>query len=198
MKNSTKIRLRLSKQLFESLATQVLAEAKKDAMSGGAYTEAVKTPKAKSEAPKAPTAPKKEKPQAPKSHKPVKKEAVHGEKEGTVTVTLDEVTIDDTATYELGKWVADNWPAIADALESTAKDPQQQLVDLGGQVLSLATIGTVALSAGLAVAKDSIVAAAKKVKEKLTGKKGAVAEGEDDGELDQILAKIPADKKVVK
>lgn len=53
MKNNTKIRLHLSKQLFESLTKQVLAEAKSD-MSGGAYTEAVKTPKVKHDkAPKA-------------------------------------------------------------------------------------------------------------------------------------------------
>lgn len=45
MKNNTKIRLHLSKQLFESLAKQVLAEAKKGDMSGGAYTEAVKMPR---------------------------------------------------------------------------------------------------------------------------------------------------------
>lgn len=53
MKNNTKIRLHLSKQLFESLTKQVIAEAKSD-MSGGAYTEAVKTPKVKHDkAPKA-------------------------------------------------------------------------------------------------------------------------------------------------
>ena len=45
MKNNTKIRLHLSKTLFESIAKEVLAEAKD--MSGGAYTEAVKMPKAK-------------------------------------------------------------------------------------------------------------------------------------------------------
>ena len=45
MKNNTKIRLHLSKNLFESLAKQVVAEAKKGDMSGGAYTEAVKQPK---------------------------------------------------------------------------------------------------------------------------------------------------------
>lgn len=44
MKNNTKIRLHLSKQLFESLTKQVLAEAKGN-MSGGAYTETVKVPK---------------------------------------------------------------------------------------------------------------------------------------------------------
>ena len=54
MKNNTKVRLHLSKNLFESLAKQVLAEAKKGDMSGGAYTEAVKQPKEKKEkAPKA-------------------------------------------------------------------------------------------------------------------------------------------------
>jgi len=46
MKNNTKIRLHLSKNLFETIAKEVLAEAKKNDMSGGAYTEAVKMPKA--------------------------------------------------------------------------------------------------------------------------------------------------------
>lgn len=49
MKNNTKVRLHLSKQLFESLAKQVINEAKKGDMSGGAYTEAVKMPKEKKE-----------------------------------------------------------------------------------------------------------------------------------------------------
>ena len=48
MKNNTKIRLHLSKQLFESLTKQVIAEGKGN-MSGGAYTEAVKQPKMKTE-----------------------------------------------------------------------------------------------------------------------------------------------------
>lgn len=45
MKNNTKIRLHLSKNLFESIARELLAESKKMNMSGGAYTEAVKMPK---------------------------------------------------------------------------------------------------------------------------------------------------------
>ena len=53
MNSNTKVRIRLSKQLFESLSKQIIAEAKKMDMSGGAYTEAVKTPKA-SKAPKSP------------------------------------------------------------------------------------------------------------------------------------------------
>ena len=49
MKNNTKVRLHLSKQLFESLTKQVLAEAKmsKEAMGGGAYTEMVREKKSK-------------------------------------------------------------------------------------------------------------------------------------------------------
>ena len=62
MNNETKVRLHLSKQLLESLSQQILAEAKKGKsdMSGGVYTEVVKTKKAK----------------APKAEKePVKKQA---------------------------------------------------------------------------------------------------------------------------
>jgi len=43
MKSNTKIRLHLSKKLFESLTREVIKENKN--MSGGAYTEAVKAPK---------------------------------------------------------------------------------------------------------------------------------------------------------
>ena len=44
MNNNTKIRLRLSKNLFESITREILAEAKING--GGAYTVAVKAPKA--------------------------------------------------------------------------------------------------------------------------------------------------------
>jgi len=43
MNNKTKIRLHLSKNLFESLSREILAEAKVNG--GGAYTVAVKSPK---------------------------------------------------------------------------------------------------------------------------------------------------------
>jgi hypothetical protein len=45
MKNNTKVRLHLSKTLFENIVKEVVSEAKKMNMSGGAYTEAVKMPK---------------------------------------------------------------------------------------------------------------------------------------------------------
>lgn len=73
MKNNTKIRLHLSKQLFESLTKQVIAEAKSN-MSGGAYTEAVKTPKA-AKTPKAPKTEKKvEEMETKVAEAPMKKE----------------------------------------------------------------------------------------------------------------------------
>jgi hypothetical protein len=116
----------------------------------------------------------------------------------TVQVSLDEYT-GSGWEYEVGKWVADNWPAVADALKSASEDPGQAMVDLGGQVMTLATAGTVALTVGLAVAKDSIVAAAKQIKSKLSNKtsetpQSALSEGKDD-QLDQILAKVPEEIK---
>lgn len=47
MNKNTIIRLHMPKSLLESLTKQILAEGKKGDMSGGAYTEAVKMPKAK-------------------------------------------------------------------------------------------------------------------------------------------------------
>lgn len=45
MKNNTKVRLHLSKTLFENIVKEILSESKKMNMSGGAYTESVKMPK---------------------------------------------------------------------------------------------------------------------------------------------------------
>ena len=45
MKNNTKVRLHLSKTLFENIVKEILTESKKMNMSGGAYTESVKMPK---------------------------------------------------------------------------------------------------------------------------------------------------------
>jgi hypothetical protein len=96
---------------------------------------------------------------------------------------------------ELGQWVVDTFPTIAKAISSSAaEDPDQRLVDLGMQVLQLATVGTIGIATGLAVAKDDIKKAAKKVKSLLGGKKAAVSEA-DDAELAQILAKIPDEDK---
>jgi hypothetical protein len=81
---------------------------------------------------------------------------------------------------------------IADALKSASTDPQQAIADLGGQVISLATVGTAAVGIGLVVAKDQIVSAAKKLKlaVKSLGS-GGVKEGEDS--LNQLLNNLPQD-----
>lgn len=184
MKNNTKIRLHLSKQLFESLAKQVLAEAK----SYGAGMEEVKAPKAKKE-------------KAPKTHEKVEEmetKVAEDQKEKTIQISLNEYT-GSPAMLELGQWVVDNYPKIADAINaSTAADPGQRLVDLGNQVLGLATVGTAAIGISLAIVKDDIKKAALKVKSLLTGKKGEMKEGDNDAELAQILTKIPDEQKQVK
>jgi hypothetical protein len=191
MKNTTRVRLHLSKNLFESLAQQVIAEAKKNY---GAGMEEVKMKKDK--APKSEKVQEKKEEDTAKDKVEEKKkmEEMEGGDEEKVTITLNEFT-GDPSMLELGQWVVDNYPAIAKAISSSAaEDPDQRLVDLGMQVLQLATAGSVGIAAGLAVAKDHIVNAAKKVKSMLGGKKGAVAEA-DDAELAQILAKLPDDMK---
>jgi hypothetical protein len=115
-----------------------------------------------------------------------------GQEERKVTITLDEIMQAGSAEYEVGKWAMENFPAIADALKSASTDPDQAIADLGGQVISLATVGTVAVGVGLAVAKDQIVSAAKKLKlavKSLGG--GGVKEGEDS--LNQLLNNLPQD-----
>lgn len=73
MKNNTKVRLKVSKTLLESIVKELVAESKSN-MSGGAYTETVKQPKAKMEGAK----PKAEKEES----KPPMKKKMH--KEGTI------------------------------------------------------------------------------------------------------------------
>ena len=114
------------------------------------------------------------------------------DQEKKVTITLDEIMQAGSAEYEVGKWVMNNYPAIADLLKGASEDPAQQIADLGGQVITLATVGTVAISAGLAVAKDKLVDAAKKLKNaarSLVG--GGMKEGDD--ELQNVVNSLPKD-----
>ena len=176
MKDSTKIRLHLSKALVESLTKQVIREGKSN-MGGGAYTEAVKVPKG----------PKKmdEMSSKEKMKKGMYKENMGGEK--TVQVSLDEFHAGQEWSIKLGQWAVENYPQIAKALGDT--DPAA----LGDMIAGLATTGTIGLTLGLAAAKDSIKDAAKKVKNLLRGKKGKMEEGNDDSELASIVAQIPSD-----
>jgi hypothetical protein len=115
-----------------------------------------------------------------------KKLAENEGKEEKVKVTLNEYQGDEIA-YRAGTWVIKNLPAIADIFKGTPTDNGQEIVDLGNEVISLATVGTGALATGLAMYKDDIVNLAKKLKNAM---KGGVKEGDD--ELAQLAADIQA------
>jgi hypothetical protein len=116
--------------------------------------------------------------------------------EKKVTISLNEY-IGDSSSYDLGVWAAENFPAIWQQFKamSTTGDLGQQYVDFGTMFVVLCTTGTIAVSVGLAVVKDQIVDAAKKIKnaaKSLFGGKMAEAEGVDP-ELEQALNDLPQD-----
>ena len=120
-------------------------------------------------------------------------EEMDGEKK--VTISLNEY-VGDQSAYDLGYWAAENFPAIWKAFKgmSTTGDAGQQYVDFGNMFVMLATAGTITVSVGLAVVKDQIVDAAKKIKnaaKSLFG--GKMAEGEEgaDSELEDALKNLP-------
>ena len=77
---------------------------------------------------------------------------------------------------------------------NTSGDPGQALADLGSTVVALATVGTFAVSVSLAVFKDQIADAAKKLIGAVKGNPSATAEAADVT-LDQIVADMPEDIK---
>jgi hypothetical protein len=114
-----------------------------------------------------------------------------------VTISLNEY-VGDSGSYDLGVWAAENFPAIWDAFKSmstTTNDAGQQYVDFGSMFVMLATAGTITVSVGLAVVKDQIVAAAKKIKNAAKSLfSGKVAEGEGaDSELEAALNSLSQD-----
>ena len=178
MRNNTKVRLHLTKQLFESLTKQVVAESKGKHF--GAGMEEVKGHK------------------APKKGHMREMETNVAETPGEeklVTLTLREDYMGgDNLSIEVGNWVMENWPKIADALASTSKSPTQKAIDLGSTIIALASVGTVGVAASVAVAKDSILDAANKLKNKIKGMFGgktAIPEGDEDPELEALIAKMP-------
>ena len=116
--------------------------------------------------------------------------------EKKVTISLNEY-VGDPSSYDLGFWAAQNFPAIWEQFKalSTTNDIGQQYVDFGGMFVMLCTAGTITVSIGLAVVKDQIVDAAKKIKnaaKSLFG--GKMAEGEGaDPELEAALNDLPQD-----
>jgi hypothetical protein len=116
--------------------------------------------------------------------------------EKKVTISLNEY-VGDPSSYDLGFWAAENFPAIWQQFKamSTTSDVGQQYVDFGSMFVMLATAGTITVSVGLAVVKDQIVAAAKKIKNAAKSLfSGKVAEGEGaDSELEAALNGLPQD-----
>jgi len=117
--------------------------------------------------------------------------------EEKLTISLNEY-VGDSSSYDLGVWAAENFPAIWDAFKSmstTTNDAGQQYVDFGSMFVMLATAGTITVSVGLAVVKDQIVAAAKKIKNAAKSLfSGKVAEGEGaDSELEAALNGLSQD-----
>ena len=80
-------------------------------------------------------------------------------------------------------------------MSTTTNDAGQQYVDFGSMFVMLATAGTITVSIGLAVVKDQIVAAAKKIKNAAKSLfSGKVAEGEGaDSELEAALNGLSQD-----
>jgi len=228
MKNNTKVRLHLSKKLFESITKQVLAEGKMTKEALGGYTE-VKEPKANKAAEKMTNKMKREgigdvakkvgsalgkakdyykkelspaamrDPNKPGAKLGGPKESLGEEGvDGQVKITLDEYT-GSPIEYEIGQWAMKAYPAIAKALTSgnTSGDAGQAIADLGGTIVTLATVGTVMTGIGLGIAKDSIKAAAKKLVSAVKGK-GGIKEDEAmgvDPELQKIVGELPQDVK---
>jgi len=70
-------------------------------------------------------------------------------------------------SLEIGQWVIDNYPAVANVLKAEPFGDGQEIVDLGNAVVGLATAGTLTLGAGLAMFGDSIVKTVKDAASKL-------------------------------
>lgn len=116
--------------------------------------------------------------------------------EEKVTLTLNEYVGGSGFEMEVGEWVVKTAPKVAKWVmdANTSGDPGQALVDLGSTVIALATVGTFAVGASLAVFKDDLFAAAKKLIGGVKGNKGATAEAADVT-LDQVIADMPEDIK---
>jgi hypothetical protein len=113
-----------------------------------------------------------------------------------VNITLNEYVGADSFSLEVGEWVVKQAPKLAKWVmdSNTSGDPGQALADLGSTVVALATVGTFAVSVSLAVFKNDIVAAAKKLVGAVKGNPSATAEAADVT-LDQIVADMPEDIK---
>jgi hypothetical protein len=118
------------------------------------------------------------------------------DEEKKVSISLNEYVGADQFSYEVGQWVVKSVPKIAKWVmdSNTSGDPGQAIADLGSTVVALATVGTFMVSASLAVFKNDIVSAAKKLVGAVKGNPSATAEAADVT-LDQIVDDMPEDIK---
>jgi hypothetical protein len=164
MKNNTKIRLHLTKQLFESLTKQVIAEAKMKHNLGAGMTElkAKKEKKAKVEEMETRVA------EAPKKH------------------DIKELTTGEYDFAQIGYWAAETFGIPLGKGEYDA-------VQLGGNVLAVATGGAIGVLTGLVMYADNIKSGVKKAADKLKsfvkGKEKGISEGDD--KLAQAVEELP-------
>ena len=168
MKNNTKIRLHLSKQLFESLTKQVIAEAKMKKNLGAGMTE-VKGRKDKK-----------------KEEEPLKEmETMTAEAPG-MKKPIAEMTTGDMEFYNIGKWAAD--------FLGLAVDSEGDLIQLGGNVLTAATLGTLGAATGLIMYSDNIKAGIKKagqaLKSLVKGKSAEAPKGVTEGTGEDVVSKL--------
>jgi hypothetical protein len=114
--------------------------------------------------------------------------------------TINEY-IGSELSLEIGQWVIDNYPQIANVLKAEPFGDGQEIVDLGNAVVGLATAGTLTLGASLAMFGNSIVGAVKDAAGKLKSalsKVGSsklntsIAEIYEDMQIDPELMSIAA------
>jgi hypothetical protein len=116
--------------------------------------------------------------------------------EKKVTISLNEY-VGDPGAADLGRWAAQQFPIIwkhFQEISTVTNADGQQYVDFGNMFILLATAGTITVSISLAVMKDQIVAAAKKIKNAAKSLfSGKMAEGEEsaDPELEKALGELP-------
>ena len=100
-------------------------------------------------------------------------------------------------SLEIGQWVIDNYPQVADVLKAEPFGDGQEIVDLGNAVVGLATAGTLTLGAGLAMFGDSIVNAVKDAASKLKSALSKVGSSKPSTSIAEIYEVMQIDPELM-
>ena len=115
--------------------------------------------------------------------------------------TVEEGTINEYTgselSLEIGQWVIDNYPQVADVLKAKPFGDGQEIVDLGNAVVGLATAGTLTLGAGLAMFGDSIVNAVKDAAGKLKSALSKVGSNKPSTSIAEIYEDMQIDPELM-